>query len=1057
MSVKRFKFVSPGVFINEIDNSQLPKEPEAVGPCVIGRFEKGPAMRPVRVSSMAEFVEIFGNPIPGTTAGDVWREGNFTAPTYAAYAALAYLRNSGPITVVRVLGEAHPSATATGVAGWKTSATYGDDRTPSDNGGAYGLFLFTSGSTQIDRVGQILGSPRGGSTGGGAKRGSKAMTGSLAAVWYFDEGAIELSGALDTNLQIQPVNADEARTFGQTAFAANALALRSSNVNTMEFTTVLFDQSNVGKKVTFNFDRNSENYIRKVFNTNPTLLGHSSTVSTKKGYFLGETFDRHLRDMHGSTLNEGSLAADASLKGVILGLKSRAGNNDWATNSISTQHARSGWIFGQDLTTNYGKFDGSKQQKLFRFASLDDGDWSSRNIKVSITELRNPSDADPYGSFSVQFRSVRDSDNRPIILERFSNCNLNPNSANYIARKIGDQYQEWDAGQNRYRVYGGNPNNSRYLRVIMNEDVDEGISDPAYIPFGFYGPPRYKTTVLSSYQTGLYSGSSWHPAEAAARENSTTEDVEDNLVTGSNKVVYAISGNAGTGAGNTGHHVLSSSTNVEGGVPLKFNGIFNTFVTGTVNAIAGFNQGVSASIVFPSLPLRVSSSDGGVQDEKKAFFGISTTRGPESTRFDESYLDVVGGGQGMAADTYDTAANTEHSFIFTLDDVVAANSHPNSVSTAHYCSGSRKLGASYTALRSGWGSGSLVDSGFGNFTLPLYGGFNGINIKEREPLGHHAGALNPSSLKWKDSYAAHSVKRAIDSAADPEVVEINMMAAPGIRAPLITNHMINVCEDRADALAVVDIERAGYIPSTDTTKSFKTRISNSSVVECVALLKQRGINSSYACTYFPWVKIYDEINDAQVWVPPSVVALGTFASTERNSELWFAPAGFTRGGLSEGSAGLPVVGVSQRLTSKDRDMLYENNINPIATFPAEGIVIFGQKTLQTTRSALDRINVRRLMIFVKKEVSRMASRLLFDQNVQSTWNRFRGQVEPFLDSVKARLGLTDFKVVLDETTTTPDLVDRNIMYAKIFLKPARSIEFIAIDFVITNTGASFED
>jgi phage tail sheath protein FI len=137
--------------------------------------------------------------------------------------------------------------------------------------------------------------------------------------------------------------------------------------------------------------------------------------------------------------------------------------------------------------------------------------------------------------------------------------------------------------------------------------------------------------------------------------------------------------------------------------------------------------------------------------------------------------------------------------------------------------------------------------------------------------------------------------------------------------------------------------------------------------------------------------------------------------------------------------------------------LYEQNINPIATFPAEGIVIFGQKTLQTTRSALDRINVRRLMIFIKKEVSRAAARLLFDQNVQSTWNRFRGQVEPFLDSVKARLGLTDFRVVLDETTTTPDLVDRNIMYAKIFLKPARSIEFIAIDFVITNTGAAFED
>jgi len=173
--------------------------------------------------------------------------------------------------------------------------------------------------------------------------------------------------------------------------------------------------------------------------------------------------------------------------------------------------------------------------------------------------------------------------------------------------------------------------------------------------------------------------------------------------------------------------------------------------------------------------------------------------------------------------------------------------------------------------------------------------------------------------------------------------------------------------------------------------------------------------------------------------------------------VWFAPAGFTRGGLSEGSSGLPVVGVRKRLTSDERDQLYDANINPIASFPAEGIVIFGQKTLQVTPSALDRINVRRLLIFLKKEISRFAATTLFEQNVQSTWDRFRGRVVPFLESVKSGLGLTDFKVVLDDTTTTPDLIDRNVLYAKIFLKPARSIEFIALDFIITKTGASFDD
>ena len=161
--------------------------------------------------------------------------------------------------------------------------------------------------------------------------------------------------------------------------------------------------------------------------------------------------------------------------------------------------------------------------------------------------------------------------------------------------------------------------------------------------------------------------------------------------------------------------------------------------------------------------------------------------------------------------------------------------------------------------------------------------------------------------------------------------------------------------------------------------------------------------------------------------------------------------------MTGGAAGVPVVAVTEKLTSEDRDKLYEANINPIASFPSEGIVVFGQKTLQVTPSALDRINVRRLMIYIKREISRIASGILFDQNVPATWAKFTNQVEPLLASVKSRLGLTEFRVVLDETTTTPDLIDRNILYAKIFLKPARSIEFIAIDFNITRTGAAFVD
>ena len=201
----------------------------------------------------------------------------------------------------------------------------------------------------------------------------------------------------------------------------------------------------------------------------------------------------------------------------------------------------------------------------------------------------------------------------------------------------------------------------------------------------------------------------------------------------------------------------------------------------------------------------------------------------------------------------------------------------------------------------------------------------------------------------------------------------------------------------------------------------------------------------------------DPATSRTLWAPPSVAAIGAYSHTDNRSAPWFAPAGFSRGGLTDGAAGIPVLDVSRRLTSDDRDKLYEANINPIAKFPAEGIVIFGQKTLQQTRSALDRINVRRLMIYLKREMSFIASRLLFAPNVPDTWARFTGKATPILDQVKAQYGISEFRLILDETTTTPDLIDQNIIYAKLLVKPTKAVEFFAIDFVVTNSGAGFED
>ena len=309
------------------------------------------------------------------------------------------------------------------------------------------------------------------------------------------------------------------------------------------------------------------------------------------------------------------------------------------------------------------------------------------------------------------------------------------------------------------------------------------------------------------------------------------------------------------------------------------------------------------------------------------------------------------------------------------------------------------------------------------------------------------------------SYVYNTYRQAIEMAAEQGNLDINLATVPGLTNQSLTERLITNCEERGDVLAIVDLEN-DYVPRYERTLT--TELGEAAnigdVDDAISTLKDRNLNSSYGCAYYPWVLVRDTTTTGQnVWLPPSVVALGVMGNSETNGELWFAPAGFNRGGLSEGAAGVNVIGVRQKLSSKERDKLYEQNINPISSFPAEGVVIFGQKTLQVTKSTLDRINVRRLLIFLKKEISFAASRILFDQNVPATWARFVARVKPLLENVQARFGLTDFKLVLDDTTTTPELIDRNIMYAKIFLKPARAIEFIALDFIITSTGASFEE
>lgn len=269
-----------------------------------------------------------------------------------------------------------------------------------------------------------------------------------------------------------------------------------------------------------------------------------------------------------------------------------------------------------------------------------------------------------------------------------------------------------------------------------------------------------------------------------------------------------------------------------------------------------------------------------------------------------------------------------------------------------------------------------------------------------------------------------------------EDYQFNIITAPGLVYEL-TNHstpldsIISLAETRGDCIAVVDLVEHGDTVSGATTQA-------------------ASINSSYAASYWPWLQTQSATGRNE-WVPASVVIPGVYAFTDNSSAPWFAPAGLVRGGITG------VIQAERRLTRTQRDTLYSKKVNPIASFPGQGISVFGQKTLQTKASALDRVNVRRLLIELKKFIGDQARNLVFEQNTIATRNRFLATVNPYLESVVQRQGLYAYRVVMDDTNNTADVVDRNQLIGQIFIQPAKTAEFIVLDFTIEPTGATFED
>ena len=1106
MSSRKFRFVSPGVFLREIDNSQLPAVADAIGPVIIGRTNKGPALKPYKIRSLEELETVFGKASPGS-ALDPWREGSgMLADTHAIHAAKAYLTagqgTDSPVTIIRLLGVADSTATpdTKGEPGWQAA-------------NAFGLFLVEETEN--------------------ARAAEDTVHINMAGIVY---GATSSFGV---KLEGHDVTTDANTAAG----GVSGSMVRFTNSERIRIT--LHDEQATISRATQAIFKD----LRKELNTNPVLTNSrisniiSGTLSEQ--YWLGESFEEEFAKFDKSITEENSKKT-----AMVLKLASAAGEMaDFRSGEHEATPGKSGWVVSQDTTSDQSSFDLDNQTKLFRIIALHEGQQSSQELIIGIEDIRVPRQGslNPFGSFTVVVRKIVATGLTE--LERFSNCNLDPSSPNFVAKQIGDQLLEWSSEEKRNKLYGEHPNVSRYIRIEMNQDiVNSGLINKEHVPFGFYGPVRPAAITGSIAQTPqaeermeLTIGGAVDRADLdglfvhVTQENGAAANVTVEFEFDASQTPAAVAGSPVTiglsGVGNNSadmvvaifdkisvhpslQDITFTKTAIGGGADEKITMLqgkagdvvtvalpsaipnlstavttpeflnpspaIDSWVSDILNLTNVGVEGTSFSINWPSIPVvNTGSADNGFTMGVSPFKQSYNAAGLSSagTAINSGYIDYL-----RKLPTYDsgtlvgdqesgtiTAGKTEYSFKFSLDEVilkpvngktVAGITGRGDVQQVVYKPGafvaagsgvSRSYAGDVAAGTSGTSLRTLLNI-IDGFQMPLDGGFDGVDITESDPFNEKELEANNSAT----SYAFASVERAIELVKDPEAIEHNVAVMPGITNRTLTRKLVNTCEARADSLAIIDIPDIYVPPSQEKKSTFKQRLVTNPESAANDLVAEQ-INSSYGATYYPWVKIKDIDFNRDVWAPPSVVALGVMANTERSSEVWFAPAGFNRGGLNSGNAGVPVLQVTEQLLSRDRDTLYQANINPIASFVSEGIVIFGQKTLQSTASALDRINVRRLLIFVKKEVSRISKNLLFEQNVQATWARFHGQVKPMLESVKARFGLSDFKVVLDSTTTTADLIDRNIMYAKIFLKPARAIEFIAVDFVITRSGASFSD
>lgn len=956
---------------------------------VVGTSEKGPAYVPVTVPTTQDFIVTFGKPVDGASNGPL--------------ACSEWLRNAQACTFLRVLGigDGNPRTTGGNNAGKVTNAGFvvGAQQPQSTLSGALGDNSYANVGGTLGRT-YFLGSFMSQSLGstylteaGLAAQGVPMIRGMLMAASGVIVSLSNSAGGDNTQPSL-------------TASSATVKGYQTGSVNLasgkQEFVLFLngHKASNLSypNMLTASFDPTAPNYFGAIMNKDPYRMEEA-------GYYLYGYHDVYpsLATVTGSGII--AIPSGGNVERIAFVLTGSQAYNVGTATAPSFENFEDRFRFSSSPWVISQRFGGNPQD-LFRVHSIGDGRGINEQIKISIEAISPSTNGlNPYGTFDLLVRGIDDTDRTKKVIERWSNLSLDPSSNRYIARIIGDYHTFYNfqasIGEQKLSTEGDYPNQSKYIRVEVADSVASADIDASAVPMGFRGLQHLVTSgtaPMGAYadNTILSSTNPWYKLvqpPVPFRLNLSRGTPPNNT---SDKTLYW-----GMQFENLTSVTESNSTTVFNDSINSFTKYYPDYQTSWINIAVSDNAGVADTAANGILDAdRFNNNMFSLERIKAAY--ILASNSPDLNNL-EDWVYVRQGGI-----TTDTVGLTRAITVSDLTDPTVRQ----------VC----------------------------KFTLPLQGGFDGTRIFDRESdyISNKAviEEMNSSTRGFSNGPTVQAYQKTIDILGDTSEVDIQILTMPGIRHRYLTDQYLALAEDRFDAIYLLDIEEKDGSDFTITSDDQLINVRNT-----VNDFTDRGVNTSFGAAYFPDCIMEDNINNIIRKVPPSVVALGAYSKNDAVAYPWYAPAGFTRGALETTQE------AAVQLSRDNMDDLYSARINPITAFPgSSGTVIWGQKTLLNSDSALERVNVRRLMLNLRRQVRKVANKFLFEPNREATLQRFQQLVQPILKRIQDQNGVSQYLVRIDTTTTTAADVENGILRGKIFIVPVRSLEFLDLNFTLTNNG-----